>query len=217
MNFYSTIDADGFLSGSMSEVGLNLSNNASNVVFDSPPGLPLGDMQKYRWENGAWAIRTDHRGHSWYDPENPENVHRPASWNDAPPVGWLRWAPGTPQTPSDAAILRKAKADKWQQIKSMAESAAAGGFAAGGFNWDSDLGTQQRMQLTWQDMKESDGPASVTWYTKEGVAKTMTPAQFKSLARALRNHLAQQQDRAATLRTAISTATTAAEVAAISW
>ncbi len=117
----------------------------------------------------------------------------------------------------DDRTLDQAKFQKLNEIRLAAIASATGGFVAGGFNWDSDLATQQRMQLTWQDMKEADGPTSVTWHTKEGDSKTLTPAQFKALARALRNHLAQQQDRAATLRETINAATTVAQVAAISW
>lgn len=217
MIFYPIIDADGFLTGSISEAGLNLSD-VQNVVFVSPPGIPLQPLQKYRWESGAWVVRTDYRGHVWYDPDEPDaNQHRPSTWSDAPPAGWLLWSPGQDRTPSAAAVLRKAKADKWSEIKSAAAAATNGGFVAGGFNWDSDLATQQAMQLTWQDMKEADGPTSVSWYTAEGVAKTLTAAQFKNLARALRTHLAAQRDKGATLRAAITAATTPAEVAAVSW
>lgn len=216
MNAYPTIDADGFLNGSISEAGLNLST-PDGVVFQSIPGTTLQPMQRWRWVNAAWAAVTDHRGHSWYDPEDPDRVHRPATWDDAPPPGWLYWVPSQNQTPSAAAVLRKAKKLKWDQIKEQAQAAALGGFTAGSFNWDSDLATQQRMQLTWQDMKEADGPTTVVWHTTEGAAKTLTQAQFKALARALRNHLAAQQDKAATLRAAISAATTPAEVDAVSW
>ena len=118
-----------------------------------------------------------------------------------------------PPTPT----LAELKLAKGLEIKRAMSAAINGGFTAGSFTWDSDLAAQQQMQLTWQDMKEADGPTTVTWYTSDGAAKTLNLTQFKALARALRNHIQAQKDKAATLRAQIVAATTADEVAAIVW
>lgn len=129
----------------------------------------------------------------------------PATW-DMATKSWVNARP-----------LDQLKTLKWRVIKRAAQEAAVGGFIAGGFDWDSDLDTQLRMQLKWQDINEADGPSTVTWRTAAGVPKTLTKAQFKALARAMMSHLEAQQDKATTLRAQIQAATTPAEVAAVSW
>jgi hypothetical protein len=122
-----------------------------------------------------------------------------------------------PPPPPPEPTLAERKLIKWREIKATATRAGISGFTAGGFNWDSDLATQQAMQLTWQDMKEADGPTTVQWYDANGTTRNLTASQFKNLCRALRTHLETQRTKAATLRAQINAATTQAELDAITW
>jgi hypothetical protein len=131
----------------------------------------------------------------------------------SPPNFPAQWDAATKQW-ADSRSLDVLKTVKWKAIKAAAHAAAIGSFVAAGFNWDSDLETQQALSVTIQDMTTGD---TTVWYTAEGAAKTLTFAQMKALGRAMRNHLQAQQAKAATLRTQIAAATTKAELDAITW
>jgi hypothetical protein len=119
--------------------------------------------------------------------------------------------------PPPAATLNELKATKWGRIKASLKGAVTGGFTAGGYTWDSDADSQQAMMLTLQDMAEAGGPATVKWMTADGQLLPLTAAQLRGLARALRQHVQTQREKAATLRTQIAAATTKAELDAITW
>jgi hypothetical protein len=216
MSLFAKIDAEGFLAGFISDVVVD-PLNLDNVIFEPVPDMPLVGMAKWRWQDGAWVARTNVRGHVWYNPEEPDQVHRPTAWDDLPPVGWSYWTPGENPVISEAAQLRRARAKKLDEMQAAGKAAAISGFTAGGFPWASTLEAQQAIQLTWQDMQEADGPTSVQYPDANGVERTLTKIQFKGLGRALRTHLETQRTKLATRKAQIAAATTVAEIEAISW
>lgn len=88
-----TIDPYGFQYGLIAYSAVNELN--SSIVVEEPyPNTTLGFLENWRWVDSAWVATTDYRGHTWYNPTNTDEVYRPSSFDDAPPVGWTYWPPG---------------------------------------------------------------------------------------------------------------------------
>lgn len=109
-----TIDADGFKAGTIcpSEV---CEFNKAVVVKTLPPDIPLAPLERWRWVANQWVAVLDFRGHSWYNPIKTKEVHHPTSFDDAPPDGWVYWAPGE----NKAISLEDLIANRWGDIRTI--------------------------------------------------------------------------------------------------
>ena len=112
-----TIDADGFESGRLAVIAIN-DLNRSIVVDQYPPDSQLEQMQRWRWIDGAWVATIDYRGHAWYDPVATDAVHYPARFDDAPPAGWVYWAPGRNRVVGEQEKIAK----QWTLIRSSRDA-----------------------------------------------------------------------------------------------
>jgi hypothetical protein len=113
MNF-TTIDADGFRVGAIHPSVVSELNSAF-VVETNTPDTPLGPMERWRWVSGQWVAVMDYRGHSWYNPTNTAQVHKPAAFDDAPPDGWTYWVPGENKIVLSEELL----ASQWALVRSI--------------------------------------------------------------------------------------------------
>jgi len=109
-----TIDELGFLDGTINEVVVN-ANNEHKVVREDLPELELTGFQRWRWVNGQWVATEDVRGHIWYSPLDPDQEHRPITFDDLPPSGWVYWSPGENKVyPSDLLTQQK-----WAEVRTV--------------------------------------------------------------------------------------------------
>lgn len=108
------IDSDGFHTGFLSEEAVNQYNQAS-VVQTQLPETAIGQFERWRWIENEWVAWPDYRGHSWYNPLATDQVHKAQSFDDAPPEGWVYWAPGENKVVLPAEI----EAAKWKEIRAF--------------------------------------------------------------------------------------------------
>lgn len=111
-DFLQTVDELGFWRGTIRQEAVN-DFNRHCVVEDPLPADTLGPFEKWRRQAGAWTKCEDLRGHSWYDPDNTDNVHTAAAFDDAPPAGWAYWAPGESPVRTEAEVTRK----QWDRVR----------------------------------------------------------------------------------------------------
>lgn len=111
------IDFDGFFTGYINKEFVSL-NNVSRIVEEPCPGDPFTvGLTRWKWTGTAWEEVTDYRRGTWYNPENTSERHEAASWDDAPPAGWVYWAPGEEIVVGASEALQAAKQIRWEKVK----------------------------------------------------------------------------------------------------
>jgi len=116
----------------------------------------------------------------------------------------------------DERSLEQAKAQKWEEIKRARRKAESAGFFAEGRVWDSNDRSQQQIAMAVQDMDHS-GQDWVKWKSADNQVVTLDTMQMRGLLQALRSHIQDRRNRAEDLRWRIESATSVAEVTALSW
>lgn len=109
---FHTIDALGFKVGEISPLAVSDHNRVA-VVEDALPLVSLGILERWRWVEGQWVAVKDYRGHAWYNPTNTTQEHRAVTFDEAPPEGWLYWAPGENKVVLPAEQLET----QWKAVK----------------------------------------------------------------------------------------------------
>lgn len=127
-----------------------------------------------------------------------------ARW-DVPTATWI-----------DLRDLGEQKADQWTSIKKARDTQEFGGFVWDGSGFDSDPLSQQR--ITGAALLASmDSSFSIDWTLSDNAVRTLNHTQMISVGQALSVHVETCHAKGRSLRAQIEAATTAAEVAAISW
>lgn len=212
-----TIDSYGFLDGAIAESAVN-ANNQHRVVQTQPPTTPLGQFSKWRWTGSAWTAATDYRGHAWYNPANTDEVHVAQSFDDAPPYGWVWWAPGQNKVAGEAETLARAKAAKWGQVKATRDLVEYGNFTWDGSTFNADAESRNRIMGAVQLATLAAGagqPYAVVWTLADNGTRTLSAADMMAVGAALGARVGSAHARAAALRTQINAATTLSALEAI--
>lgn len=89
--------------------------NRHRVVDVQLPTAELGQFERWRWVDSQWVATVDYRGHSWYNPNNTEEVFRAARFDEAPPADWTYWAPGENRVVGAAERTRA----KWVAVREL--------------------------------------------------------------------------------------------------
>ena len=117
---YAKIDPNGFFDGYIAKAAVN-EHNQHLVVEAELPEVLLQPLQSWRWQNSQWTAATDHRGHSWYNPDNTDEVFEAKKFDDVPPQGWTWWQPGQTPVITPAEALRK----KWAAVRAKRDKLLA--------------------------------------------------------------------------------------------
>lgn len=115
-----TIDKDGFHDGYLDSSFIT-EQNAEMVVGIELPSDSITELERAKWNGEAWEIAVDYRRGAWYNPEATDEIHSAASWDDAPPPGWLYWSPGTERVVGSSEALARARILKWTAVKAERE------------------------------------------------------------------------------------------------
>lgn len=121
---------------------------------------------------------------------------------------------------ADRRTLDQVKAEKWEEIKAARDAAEHAGFTAGGYPYDSDAVSQQRITgaVTMAMLAMQAGQAfSIDWTIADNRTLPLSASDMIAVGLALGNHVAAQHARARELRDAINTALERGEVNEITW
>jgi len=132
---------------------------------------------------------------------------------------WMKWSNAT-MAWVDPRQFSDIKAAQWETIKAVRESAEFGGFTWDESTFDSDPMSQSRIQggaiLAMQALA-AEAPFELDWTLSDNTVRTLDAADMIGVGQAMAMHVATQHAIARTLRAAIQSATTQAEVEAITW
>lgn len=175
----------------------------------SPEGPPsVSGQQAAVWENGAWAIKPDHRGEVWYDGhDNPMMVEE---IGDPAENGWTRNNP--PAEPEPPSTLSEAIPAKLTELAGKRYAVETGGTMLGTMPLNTDR--QTCAIITAAYVKAMADPAFTVpnWKLADGVFVTLDAATIMAVADAMSAHVQAAFDREATLSAQIMALETAAAV-----
>lgn len=121
---------------------------------------------------------------------------------------------------ADPRDLATHKEDKWATIKAAREAAEYSPFTWDGSSFDADSESQRRIQGASQlAMIAASASQSfeIDWTLADNTVRTLSGAEMIQVGLALGTHVATQHVIARTLREVIESATTVAEVEAVTW
>ena len=132
-----------------------------------------------------------------------------------------------PEKPSDSHIfnyetglwsidLTLAKSLKWDEIKAAREAQEFGTFDWGGYTFQCDEVSQRRIQGAVQ-LATMDSSMTLDWTLADNSVQTFSAADFLAIGQALAAHVNSGHVRSRQLRLDIDSATTEAEISAITW
>jgi hypothetical protein len=116
----------------------------------------------------------------------------------------------------DVRTMYDFKREKWNEIKRARVDAETGGFECNGHMYDSDAVSQQRISGAVQLALMGSG-FSIDWTTADNSVVTLDQVGMLSVGVALGAHVQTVFAKGQALRAAIESATTQAEVEAVTW
>lgn len=199
-----TIDSDGFISGSIAESAVSV-RNAYMVVHTPVPEGPLPPIYQWRWDGTAWGTQISYLGHSWYNPENTDQVYTPTNAADVPPADWIYWEPGQNKVVPAAQRLAKARKEKWVAIKAARDAAEFEPLTWDGSVFDADAVSQDRLKGALQ-LSGIVPDFATDWTLKDNSIRTLNGSDLVQIGIVIGVRLIQHHERSRMLRKQISTA-----------
>jgi hypothetical protein len=117
----------------------------------------------------------------------------------------------------DLRDLSQVKSEKWEQIKAKRDEVEHGGFTWDGSRFDSDLASQNKIIGAVQLANVIGDSFTIDWTLSDNSVRTLNRQQMVGVGEALGVHVVTQHTIGRSLRQQIENATTAADVAAVTW
>lgn len=216
---YPTVDADGFASGTLADAAIT-ARNADKVVTQALPEGPLGQWQNWRWQGGAWSAATDYRAHTFYNPDNTGQMHSAVAYDDAPPSGWVYWAPGENKIVGADEATHHARTAKWTDIKLAREAALAAPLQTAYGTFDATPAASANIiksVLLANNLSAMGQPVAIDFTLANNTVVTLDAAAMIAVGLTLAGREQTIRAKATTLRAQIEAATTQAQVEAVVW